>query len=225
MKAPAPQSEPELLQRVNDMAGKTLAQIAQICHQPIPENLNHNKGWIGQLIEQFLGTDAGNLSEPDFLQLGIELKTIPIKKNSVPAETTYVCVVPLSNHLGLQWHQSCVAKKLQRVLWIPIEVNKSIALAKRKIGYGFIWSPDSETEAILKEDWEELMEYVALGQIETIDASYGEFLQIRPKAANSKARTSGVSANGTYSQTLPRGFYLRTSFTKQIYLNSISAKP
>ncbi len=216
MKRPAPQTETELLKRVSEISGKTLAEIAQVCHCPIPDNLNHNKGWIGQLIEQFLGTDAGNLSEPDFLQLGIELKTIPIKENGVPAETTYICVVPLSQQLGLQWPQSCVAKKLKRVLWIPIEVNKAKQLCDRKVGTGFIWSPDKETEDILREDWEELMEYVALGQIESIDASYGEFLQIRPKAANSKARTKGISSSGTYSQTLPRGFYLRTSFTKTL---------
>ena len=216
MKRPAPQTELELEQRVNDIAGKTLAQLAQTCHWPVPENLDHNKGWIGQLLEQILGTDAGNQSEPDFLQLGIELKTIPIKKNAIPAETTYVCVVPLNNHLGLQWQQSCVAKKLNRVLWIPIEVDITISLGERKVGSGFIWSPDPQTEKILKEDWEELMEFVALGQIETLDASYGEYLQIRPKAANSKARTVGISTTGRYSQTLPRGFYLRTSFTKKI---------
>ena len=216
MKISPPLTESELLQRVNNIAGKTLAQLALSCHWPVPDNLEHNKGWIGQLIEQVLGADAGNLSKPDFLQLGIELKTIPIKKTGVPAETTYVCVVPLNDHLGLQWEQSCVAVKLKRVLWIPIEVDKTLHLGNRKVGSGFIWSPDHETESILKEDWEELMEFVALGNIESVDASYGEYLQIRPKAANSKARTIGISSNGRYSQTLPRGFYLRTAFTKKI---------
>jgi DNA mismatch repair protein MutH len=216
MKIPAPKTEFELKQRVDEIAGKTLAQLAQSCHWTVPENLDHNKGWIGQLLEQILGTDAGNQSEPDFLQLGIELKTIPVKKNAMPAETTYVCIVPLNNHLGLQWKQSCVSKKLKRVLWIPIEVDITIHLGDRKVGSGFIWSPDPETEQILKDDWEELMEFIALGQVEALDASYGEYLQIRPKAANSKARTVGISTTGRYSQTLPRGFYLRTSFTKKI---------
>ncbi|MFK5986078.1 MAG: DNA mismatch repair endonuclease MutH [Pseudomonadota bacterium] len=216
MKLAPPQSEAELLQRVKNIAGKTLAQLAHSCNWPIPDNLEHNKGWIGQLIEQLLGTDAGNLSEPDFLQLGIELKTIPIKANGTPAETTYICVVPLSEHLGLQWQQSCVAKKLQRVLWVPIEVDKKLQLGQRKVGSGFIWSPNQQQQTALQEDWEELMEYVAMGNIESIDARYGEYLQIRPKAANSKARTMGVSSSGGYSPTLPRGFYLRTSFTKEI---------
>jgi len=216
MKLPPPTSEIELLERVNFIAGKTLDELAQSCQWDVPENLEHNKGWIGQLIEQLLGTDAGNLSEPDFMQLGIELKTIPVKSNGTPAETTFVCVVPLNNNLGLTWKKSCVAKKLKRVLWVPIEVNKSISLSKRRVGNGFIWSPDKLIESDLQQDWEELMDFVAMGNIEDIDASYGEFLQIRPKAANSKSRTIGINKQGQYSPTLPRGFYLRTSFTKQI---------
>ncbi len=211
-----PLSENELNQRVKQLAGLTIAQVALNNSFQVPSNLNHNKGWIGQLIEAALGTSAKNLSEPDFLELGIELKTIPVKANGYPAETTYVCQVPLANHLGLQWEQSCVAKKLNRVLWLPIESNPSLSLAERKIGNGFIWSPSPECKEALKEDWEELMEYVALGQIESVDASYGEYLQIRPKAANAKSRTRGISYEGYFKATLPRGFYLRTSFTHQI---------
>ncbi len=216
MKLPPPTSETELLQRVDAIAGRTLADLAAYCHWILPDNLNHNKGWIGQLVEQLLGTDAGNLSEPDFMQLGIELKTIPVKQNSTPAETTYICVVPLKAHIGLQWEQSCVAKKLKRVLWIPIEVDNRLNLGQRRVGSGFIWSPNKEENSALKDDWEELMEFVAMGNIEQLDASYGEYLQIRPKAANAKARTIGVSRSGKYSPTLPRGFYLRTHFTKKI---------
>jgi len=215
-----PLTEAELISRVQAIANLSIADVAQLCTWQVPENLNHNKGWIGQLIEKALYTSAKNLSEPDFLELGIELKTIPVKTNGMPAETTYVCQVPLSNNLGLFWAKSCVAKKLNRVLWLPIESNPKLNLAERKIGQGFIWSPNVEELDVLQEDWEELMEYVALGQVEQIDASYGECLQIRPKAANAKARTQGISQSGIYHATLPRGFYLRTSFTHQLLLSN-----
>ena len=222
MQLPPPLTETELEQRVQAIAHLSIAQIAQQCHWQVPENLNHNKGWMGQLIEKALGTSAKNLSEPDFLELGIELKTIPIKKNGYPAETTYVCQVPLSNQLGLFWENSCVAKKLKRVLWLPIESNPRLNLADRKIGQGFIWSPNQEETENLQEDWEELMEYVAFGQIDQIDSTYGEYLQIRPKAANAKARTQGISESGFYQATMPRGFYLRTAFTYQIIQSEAS---
>jgi len=216
MQISPPTSEQELLCRVEKIAGLTLSQLANQISWSTPKNLLHNKGWIGQLLETALGASAGSLSEPDFQNLGVELKTIPINMHGKAAETTYVCVVPLENHIGLSWTKSCVARKLSRVLWIPIESGSGIPLSERRVGMGFIWSPNSSTLNILKSDWEELMEYVALGQIDEIDASYGDYLQIRPKAANAKARTVGISQSGKYKQTLPRGFYLRTSFTNII---------
>ncbi|MBF0265028.1 MAG: DNA mismatch repair endonuclease MutH [Gammaproteobacteria bacterium] len=211
-----PHTEAELQQRVDKIANSSIAMVAQQCNLAVPENLQHNKGWIGQLLEKALYTSASNLSEPDFLELGIELKSIPVKSNGYPAETTYICQVPLINNLGQQWQQSCVARKLNKVLWIPIQSDSNISLAQRLVGQGIIWQPTESQLDLIKDDWEELMEYVAFGQIDQIDASYGEVLQIRPKAANSKARTVGVNEKGQYNNTMPRGFYLRTAFTAQI---------
>ncbi len=62
------------------------------------------------------------------------------------------------------------------------------------------------------EDWEELMDMIVLGQVERITARHGEVLQLRPKAANSKALTEAVGAQGEPILTLPRGFYLKKEF-------------
>ncbi len=211
-----PDSEHELLSRVNKISGQTLAQLAAEVHWPVPADLTRDKGWIGQLIEVHLGASAGNLSEPDFQKLGIELKTIPLTAKHQAKETTYVCTVPLLNNIGLQWWDSCVYKKLSTVLWIPIEADPQLALAERKVGSGFLWSPDKEQWDILQTDWEDFMELISLGEVESITAHQGEYLQIRPKAANASAVTTGIGIDGLRMQTLPRGFYLRTLFTNKI---------
>jgi DNA mismatch repair protein MutH len=41
-------------------------------------------------------------------------------------------------------------------------------------------------------------------------------LQLRPKAANNKARTEAIGEKGQPIMTLPRGFYLKKSFTRQL---------
>lgn len=212
----SPKSAVELLQLTENIAGLSLGELAHRFNWPIPNNLNHNKGWIGQFLEFLLGTTAGNLSEPDFQELGIELKTIPLNTNHKARETTYVCVVPLLNHSGLQWQDSCVYKKLKKVLWVPIEANPELALADRKVGQAFLWSPSVDEVDALQTDWEEFMELISLGQVESITAHQGEFLQIRPKAANASVITTGIGENGLKKQTLPRGFYLRTLFTNKI---------
>ncbi len=76
-----------------------------------------------------------------------------------------------------------------------------------------LWSPTAQEEDMLRQDWEELMDMIVLGQVERITARHGAWLQIRPKAANSRALTEGIGEQGQPIMTLPRGFYLKKSFT------------
>ena len=213
---PRPQSETELLTRARMLAGETLATLARKAEVAMPKDLRHAKGWVGQLLEWHLGATAGSKPEQDFQELGIELKTLPIDHAGKPLESTFVCVTPLLGITGLRWDESNVRNKLSRVLWIPVEGSRDIPLAARRIATPFIWSPDVAQEAQLRQDWEELMELVALGRIESITAHHGEVLQLRPKAANGQALTSAIGRQGQLIQTRPRGFYLRTLFTQQL---------
>lgn len=211
-----PETDDELLHRAQCLAGLTLSQLADQLHEPVPGKLHHAKGWVGQLLEKALGATAGSLPEPDFQQLGIELKTLPVNRNGQPQESTYVCTVPLQNNHDLNWQQSWVRNKLKRVLWVPIESDKNLAVTNRHIGQAILWSPTTEQEAVLKKDWEELMDLVCTGQLASITAKQGTYLQIRPKAANASSLVNTEDEEGNASLTLPRGFYLRTAFTGQI---------
>ncbi len=211
-----PETQAALLQRTEKMAGMLIQHLAASMNISVPENLRRSKGWVGQLLETYLGATAGNKAAPDFEALNIELKTLPINAKGMPKETTYVCMVPLSQSRRTCWENSVVYQKLQKVLWVPIESTPEIPLAQRRIGQAVLWSPTSEQQKILKQDWEEHMEKITLGQVQSINAYQGTFLQIRPKAANSKALTEAIGANGEKIQTLPRGFYLRTQLTQSI---------
>ncbi|HIF9204176.1 TPA: DNA mismatch repair endonuclease MutH [Photobacterium damselae] len=213
---PTPLSENELLQRAQELAGLTLGELAYQAGIVVPPDLRRDKGWVGQLLEWHLGASAGSKPVPDFAELGIELKTIPIGYNGKPLETTFVCVAPLIGVQGLSWQQSHIRHKLARVLWIPVEGERDLPLADRHVGSPLIWSPSTQEEAQLQQDWEELMDMIVLGQVEQITARHGEVLQLRPKAANSKALTEAYGANGQPIKTLPRGFYLKTNFTAAI---------
>lgn len=219
-----PSSEHELLEKVQSLAGLTLAEVADDAGIEVPKNLKRNKGWVGLLLEHVLGATASSRPEPDFPHLGIELKTLPINSQGKPLETTFVSVAPLVGLVGINWKNSWVRRKLSRVLWVPIicenlnnETNKeTIPLAKRQIGSAFIWSPSKEEELLLAMDWQELTDMITLGNIEKINGKHGQVLQLRPKAANSKAKTQAFDQYGKPFMTLPRGFYLKTPFTQQI---------
>lgn len=209
----SPDSEAELFAQAQRLAGFTLGELAAMAHLPIPPDLKRDKGWIGILLEIWLGASAGSKPEQDFAALGVELKTIPVDAQGRPLETTFVCVAPLTGNSGVTWETSHVRHKLKRVLWIPVEGDRAIPLAERHVGAPLLWSPNKEEDRLLRMDWEELMDLIVLGQVERITARHGEVLQLRPKAANSKALTEAVGTHGEPILTLPRGFYLKKNFT------------
>lgn len=212
----APATVTELISRCQLLAGLTLGEVAAQLGVTLPANLLRDKGIVGQMLELALGASSGSKAEPDFPQLGIELKTLPVDARGKPLESTYVCTAPLTD-VGLQqWHSSWVCRKLSHVLWVPIWAERSVPLAERVIGTAFLWQPDAEQQALLQQDWEELMELIVLGGIDEIKGAHGKVLQLRPKAANSKALTEAVGRDGEPIQTLPRGFYLKAAFTAAI---------
>ena len=220
-----PRTERELLERAHALAGSSLKEVADELRTSIPQDLRRAKGWVGKLLEQVLGATAGSTAKPDFVDLRIELKTIPIHRGGQPTESTYVCVVPQFDNIELTWSDSWVRHKLHRVLWIPIESDCAIRLPDRRIGAPLLWSPTAKQEAELAADWEELMELVVLGKVDQISGHRGQHLQIRPKAANAKARAPGWDHAGYRIKTLPLGFYLRPSFTRAILARNFHIMP
>ncbi len=216
MRPAPPASTAELLQRARLLAGLTLAELADELRQMLPPDLRRDKGTVGQLIELALGASAGSKAEPDFPHLGVELKTLPVDRNGKPLESTYVCVAPMTGATLQRWQDSWVCRKLQHVLWVPVLAQRDIPLPERMIGRAFLWQPDLQQQQLLQQDWEELMDLLALGGLDQIKGAHGKVLQLRPKGANSQVLTSAIGRDGAPVQALPRGFYLKTGFTRQI---------
>ena len=211
-----PSSIDELLQRAEQLAGLTLGELGHMANIRVPKDFKREKGWSGQLLELALGAQAGSKAQQDFANIGVELKTIPIDLTGKPLETTYVCYAHLTDVAGIHWATSSVRNKLNKVLWVPIDGRRDISPSERCIATPFLWSLRAEQEAALRQDWEEIMDMIAMGDIENITARHGEYLQLRPKAANGSALTDAIGRNGQIVQTRPRGFYLRKEFTSKI---------
>ena len=218
-----PKSEAELLSRCRVLAGKSLGQVASELNIAVPASRTGAKGWAGQLIELYLGASAASKPEPDFQTLGIELKTIPVNRRGRAKESTFVCMTPMTVSAGLRWPESSVRHKLDRVLWVPIEADPGILPTNSRVGNAFLWSPSPEQARVLEQDWQELIEMICFGEFDKVSAKHGEYLQIRPKAANSASLARTTLANGEAGLTLPRGFYLRTRFTNMLLKEKLSA--
>ena len=215
MKILPPISEKELEQRAMALAGQTLGDVAWQWGENTPKDLHRAKGWMGQLIEKALGANAGNLDQPDFIHLGIELKTLPINAQGLPNESTYICTAPIPNR-DPTFDQSRVWRKMARILWVPIESSMDKPIAQRRISTPILWSPTPLIRSQLQKDWEELTEKMNVGKVDRLSAHLGEYLQIRPKAANSKTFVQIMNNEGQMISIVPKGFYVRTTLTQQI---------
>ncbi len=220
-KTSQPKTEEELINRCIRIQGLSFAQLSIALGLSIPVSPVQRKGWGGMALELALGADANNKAEPDFQSLAVELKTLPLAKSGKPAESTFVTSIPLLTIHQQSWKTSQCYGKLKRVLWVPIEGDRDIPFGQRRIGMGFLWSPDEQEEQTLCSDWEHLTFQISSGNLEGLDASVGRYLQVRPKAANGKSLCYGYDIDGNKIQTLPRGFYLRSSFTSQILSRSM----
>jgi DNA mismatch repair protein MutH len=211
-----PGDEAELLRRARDLAGRTLVDVARSLERMLPPDLGRHKGFVGRLIEDALGATASSRPRPDFEALGVELKTIPIDRRGRARESTFVATAPLESLSTMSWEDSPIRKKLARVLWVVVEADPEIAALERRIGSSVLWSPSAVEEAELREDFEDIVSVIAHGYIDSITAHRGKWLQLRPKAANARARRQGPDDEGGTSATLPRGFYLRRTFIQRL---------
>jgi DNA mismatch repair protein MutH len=211
-----PANEQELLIRAQALDGISVGELAAALGFALPHDPRRSKGSVGQIAEIALGATAKSLSIPDFPALGIELKTIPLKPNGRPSESTHVCTATLAPLPGARFNDSCVFHKLSRVLWLPVEYAHERPLSERRFGPAKLWSPSVAQWQLLRADWEEIHELICCGAVHSITARFGEVLQLRPKGANARATVSAIGPRGQIVQTNPRAFYLRPTFTATI---------
>lgn len=217
-----PKDEEELLDRCRRIEGLSIGQLATRLSIEVPDDPLKCKGLVGLLIERALGTSAGNKAQPDFPHLNIELKTLPIGISNQPVESTFITSISLRTIHLQKWLTSSCFLKLKRVLWVPIEVDARIGFLHRRLGSAFLWSPSAEEALILEQDWILLTSMIATGDLAEIDARMGVYLQVRPKAMNSKALCDAYDHQGNKIKTLPRGFYLRRRFTQMIWKSIVA---
>jgi DNA mismatch repair protein MutH len=217
-------STPDLLARAMALEGRTLGELAARVSLSLAGGALRTKGKAGTVVERLLGATGGSAAVPDFPALGVELKTIPVREDGRPRESTFVCAFSLADADREEWASSWVRRKLACVLWVPVLTPAGSALADRRIGRALLWAPTPAQEAVLAADFATIMGLVGVGRVEALDARTGRWLQARPKAAHGRVRTLAYGPDDERIEALPRGFYLRARFTGAI-LQDAAAMP
>ena len=213
-----PSNEAELRERATWLVGRTIGDLAAAIGMGVPPAGARGKGKIGSLVEKALGAESGSLAAPDFPRMGIELKTIPVDGRGVPRESTFVCAISLAEADRAEWETSVAHAKLSHVLFVPV-LGSEMSSHERRIGEPLFWRPTRAQEAVLRADFEDAMGIIGAGGIEVVTARTGRWLQVRPKAATGSVRTISFGPEGEWIATVPRGFYLRATFTRALLEN------
>src|SRR6476469_1609890 len=137
---PPPRPAARLRERLRRVPGRALGSVALGLGVELPADTRRDKGAVGQLLERALGATAGSRAEPDFPELGVELKTVPLGADGRPRESTFVSSLDLAA-VDRRWESSSVHHKLRRVCWVVVEADPGIPLAERRFGASLLWSP------------------------------------------------------------------------------------
>ena len=205
-----------LLARAAELEGRTLGELAASVSLSLAGGTLRTEGKAGAVVERVLGATGGSAAVCDFPELGVELKTIPVREDGQPRESTFVSAFSLAFADRAEWSSSWVRRKLACVLWVPVLTPEGLALAERRIGRPLLWRPTPAQEAVLAADFDTIMGLVGIGRVEALSARAGRWLQARPKAAHGRVRTLAYGAADERIVALPRGFYLRARFTGAI---------
>ncbi len=212
----SPEDLGTLVARARRVAGRSVAELARASGYRVPAQLSRHKGFVGQLLEVVLGADAGSESRPDFTRLGVELKTLPIRADGTPTQSTFVCKAQIDGSEPFEFQSTSLWHKLACVLFVPVEGDPAIALGARRFGMPFLWRPDGGDIARLEADWRAIAGRIRAGELEQVTGHDGEVLQLRPKGLDGRERVMGIGAEGWLVPMPPRGWYLRPAFTASL---------
>ena len=226
-----------LVRHARALVGVSLADLADGLGLPVPIGNLRTKGWSGQIIERELGAGDGGERGPDFSELGVELKTVPVTAALVPLESTAVCQIDPIAIAAESWVTSYVRRKLDQVLFVALEVpgqgapgGKTVgavgAVGDRRVRAVVLWSPSAAEEATLAADFELFVaRFFRTGQAASITGHHGQALQVRPKGRNAADLRRAYGPDGREIRVGKCGFYLRPSFVGRILQDAAILPP
>ena len=218
----SPKSKNELLKKALGLSGKKITFLHDMFRNKFDIECKCSKGYFGKLVELYLGASASNLPIPDFPNLNIELKTLPLNKKMQVNHHIKVCATSIfPNSKNTTWEKSILKLKLSRILWIPFESDKSISFKKRRIGHAFI-SNLNKYEDLFKQDYENITNLMLYGKIEKISASTGKYLILKSTSSN-KNLLKYYDIDGKLIFSKLKAFYLKKQFIDNViheYLHS-----
>ncbi|MDP3436203.1 MAG: Sau3AI family type II restriction endonuclease [Bacteroidales bacterium] len=166
--------------------------LRQICDPHILEHNYLGKGNFGQILEKFyFGYEPNSKSEPDFIEIGVELKTSPLKqlKNNEyrSKERLVLNIINYLDVVNQQFENSDFWKKNSNILLIFYLHQAGYDILDYLIKLVDEWNFPSTDLEIIKKDWELIKQKVADGKAHELSEGDTFYLGACTKGANANS--------------------------------------
>jgi DNA mismatch repair protein MutH len=178
-----------IISYAKNLEGKSISEKFKVGE---PNQKYEAKGYFGQLVERiYFGIENNSRPEPDFLDVGMELKTSPLKMNGknrfLSKERLVLGIINYPDLPNQEFESSDFWRKNSSLLLI------FYLYEKEKIPFDFIikivgeWGFASDDFEIIKKDWLHIKNMVNEGRAHELSEGQTYYLGACTKGANSKS--------------------------------------
>ncbi len=181
-----PSDKNSVIEYAKKLKGKSLRQV---CDAKVLEHSYSGKGNFGQVLEKFyFGYEPNSLAEADFAQIGMELKSSPLKqlKNDEfrSKERLVLNIINYVNVVNQNFENSDFFKKNASILLIFYLHQAGFDILDYLIKLVDEWSFPSTDLEIIKKDWELITKKIADGKAHELSEGDTFYLGACTKGAN-----------------------------------------
>ncbi|WP_310380134.1 Sau3AI family type II restriction endonuclease [Flavobacterium sp.] len=181
-----PSDKNSVIEYAKRLKGKSLRQV---CDAKVLEHSYSGKGNFGQVLEKFyFGYEPNSNAEADFAQIGMELKSSPLKqlKNEEfrSKERLVLNIINYVNVVNQSFENSDFFKKNASILLIFYLHNAGFDILDYLIKLVDEWSFPSTDLEIIKKDWELITKKISDGKAHELSEGDTFYLGACTKGAN-----------------------------------------
>jgi len=210
----------EILERASALVGTTIGEALELTAPTLLPSLR-TKGDVGGLYERFFGVGGGEAG-PDFADVGIELKSVPLIKKSgrwQAKERTAITQINYRSVCDLPFDESVLDVKTRRILFVFFAWHPNVPSSDFVTLGALLHARRPFDEALLRDAYEHVREMTLAGRAHELSEA---------QTPGVGACTKGSGANlvrQPFSETMARGraFAFRSSFTTALWNESRAA--
>jgi DNA mismatch repair protein MutH len=219
----------QLLDRLVDVQGVPFEELAKAHGIEWHEEPVRNKGLTGRIVETALGKEPDSRAEVDLTDLGVEVKSIPIKEELVPREHTKVTTLNFADVAAQRWENSTVFHKLRNILFVPIVKYDLERPDQWYIRSPFIWMPSIEAQRELNADYDAVRALIKAHRPDELTSRKppeGICVSLIPNTGGRDSNdTVTFEIDGESFTVRRRSWMLRKDFTARILRENMEYQP